>query len=83
MIEDEIITGQEFSPTGLTTVQDLCGHEGFKILVIGANTERVFGSFKIVTPVVEVFDNGEHFMIMDIVIAFHRDTLSGLKCDEM
>ena len=49
--------------------------------MIGTDVDGMFGTFEIVTPVFEAFDNGEHFTIMDIVIAFCGDTLSGPKCD--
>ena len=42
MIEDKIVTRQEFSPAGLTAVQDFRGHEGFEVLVIGTDVDRVF-----------------------------------------
>ena len=77
MIEDKVITGQEFGPAGLKVVQDFRRHEGFEILVIGTNVDRMFGTFKIMTPVLEAFDNGEHFAIVDIIVAFRRGTLPG------
>ena len=79
VVEDKIVTGQKFSPTGLTTVQDFRRHEDFQVLVIGANVDRILRSFEVVTSVLEAFDNGEHFSIMDIIVAFCRDALSGPK----
>ena len=37
--------------------------------MIEANVNRVFGSFEVVTPSFEAFDNGEHFTVMDIIVA--------------
>ena len=68
---------------GLTTVQDFRRHEDFKILVIGANADRILRSFEIVSPVLEAFDNGEHFAVVDVIVAFRRDALSGPKGNRM
>ena len=68
---------------GLTMVQDFRGHEDFEVLMIGANSDRILRSFEVVTPVLEAFDNGEHFSIVDIVIASRRDALSGPKGNRM
>ena len=83
VIEDEIVAGQKFSPTGLTMVQDFDRHEDFQVLVIRANSDRILRSFEVVTPVLEAFDNGEHFSVMDIVIAFLRNALSEPKCNRI
>ena len=45
--------------------------------------DRMEGSFKIVAPVLEAFDNGEHFTIVDIVIAFCGKTLPRPERDGM
>jgi hypothetical protein len=43
--EDKIITGEEFGPTGLLSVEDFGGHNDFEVLGIGFNLDRVFGAF--------------------------------------
>ena len=81
-MEDEIITGQEFSSMSLMMVQDFYRYKDFYIFVIGANSDKILRSFEIVSLVLEAFDNGKHFMIMDIIVAFHRDALLGPKCNK-
>ena len=83
VIEDKVITRQNLGPAGLTAIQNLRGHERFEVFVIGANVDRMQGSFKVVAPVFEAFYNGEHFAIVDVVIAFRRDALPGPKCDRV
>ena len=51
--------------------------------MIGVNVDRILRSFEIVMPVLEAFNNGKHFAVMDIIIAFRRDTLSGPKGDRI
>ena len=63
--------------------QDFHTYEDFEILVIGANVDGILKSLEIVSPVLEAFDNSKHFSIIDIIVAFCRDTLSGPKCNRM
>ena len=45
--------------------------------------DRMQGSFEIVAPMFEAFDNGEHFAVVDIVIAFCGNTLPRPEGDGM
>ena len=38
-------------------------------------------SFEVMAPVLEALDNGEHFPVVDIVIAFCWNTLPRPECD--
>ena len=51
--------------------------------MIGADLNRMVGSFEVVAPVLKAFDNGEHFPIVDIVVAFCRDALPRPEGDRM
>jgi hypothetical protein len=77
MDEDKVVGGKEFSPPGLPAVEDLGGHEGFKILVIREDLNRVASPFEVVPPVPHAFDDGEHFPVGDIVVAFCRGAFAG------
>ena len=61
---------------GLTTVENLRGHESFEVLLIRGNVDRMHRSFEVVTPMFEAFDNGEHFVVTDIMIAFRGNALA-------
>ena len=38
------------------------------------------GAFEIVAPVLHGFDNGQHFSIMNVIVAFGRKTFPRPKC---
>src|SRR5438045_8565525 len=70
VVQNEVIARQDFSPSGLTAVKNLVCHKPFEILVVEANMDGVFRSFKVVTPVFYTLDDSKHFAVMDVVIAF-------------
>jgi hypothetical protein len=53
-------------------------HEDFEVFV---NLDRVSRTFKIMTPVLHTIDKGEYFSVMDIIIIFSWNVLSGPEGD--
>jgi len=43
----------------------------------------MLGSFEIVAPMFHGFDNGEHFMVMNVIVEFGRDTFSRIESDRV
>jgi len=60
----------------LATIEELGGHEELKVFVIGSYPDRMLRSFKIVTPMLHGFDNGEHFAVVSVVVAFGGSTFA-------
>ena len=76
MNEDKVITGEDFSPTGLTTIEYFDYHEDFEVFMIYENLDRISGIFEIMISVFHRIDNGKYFSIMDIVVIFSWNALS-------
>jgi hypothetical protein len=66
----EVVPGKQFCPARFATIKDLSAHEDFEVLVIGEDSDSVFGAFTIVAPMAESEDDSKHFTIVNIVIAF-------------
>jgi hypothetical protein len=75
--EDEVVGSEKFSLLGLPAVEDFGGHEGFEVLVVGKDLEGMSGSFKVVAPVLHTLDDGKHFPVGNIVVAFCREAFCG------
>ena len=60
VVQNEVIARQDFGPLGLTAVKNLGCHKPFEILVVGANMDGVFRSFKVVMPVFHTLDDSKH-----------------------
>ena len=55
----------------MTTVELLCLCEILQILVIGENLDGVFRSFQVMAPCLERTNDGQEFLVLDVVIPFH------------
>src|SRR5205814_518762 len=62
-------------------IENLGGHEGFEVMVVSADLDRVFGSFEVMTPVFHGFDNCEHFAIVNVVVTLSRYALARPESD--
>jgi hypothetical protein len=51
--------------------------------MIYENLDRVLRTFEIMTPVLHTIDNGEYFSVMDIIIIFSWNALSGPEGDRV
>jgi hypothetical protein len=56
----------------LVTVEDFGAHEDFEVFMIGEDHDSVFGAFTVVAPVTESNNNGKHFAVVNVVVAFSR-----------
>ena len=50
--------------------EELYGGKVLKILVVGNDIDWNIGTFEIISPDMESFENGEKFFVMDIVVQF-------------
>jgi hypothetical protein len=70
--KDEVVSREQFCPARLTRVEDFGAHEDFKVFMIGEDRDGVFGAFTVVMPVTESENNGKHFVVVNVVVAFGR-----------
>jgi hypothetical protein len=56
----------------LASVELLSSSKIFKILVVGPDLYRVESSFKVMSPLFEPSDDGEHLSVMDLVISLYQ-----------
>src|SRR5262245_24709955 len=83
MAQNKIISHEEFCPTSLSSVKNRRGHDDFQILLIRQDLDREFGALKIMAPVLHGLDNGKHLEVMNVIIAFGRETFPGPERDRM
>jgi len=71
----KIKASKYFSPSGLSTSEFLCGHEIFKVSVVGVDNgvESVRVAFQVVSPFLERRNNQEQLLVKYCVIAFSLD----------
>jgi hypothetical protein len=67
----EVVTGQEFGPTGLSVVKHLCCHKVLQISVIRQDSDQRLSSFKFGTPFFKVTDDSKQFFIVNLVITLN------------
>ena len=66
--DKQIEAAKIFGPAGLTTGEDFCSGEVFKVLVISYNINWRSRAFKEVSPDTESVENGQKFFIVSDVI---------------
>ena len=54
------------------TVEFLSHHEVLQVLVVHPDLYQVPGSFQEMPPLFQYTDDSEHFLVMDLIIPFHR-----------
>ena len=80
-IEDIFVRVEDEGPADLSTGEDLGGVEVLEVLVIAVDLDRMWGALEVVSPDLEAIDDGEEFLIVDIVVAFGWDHLAGVESD--
>jgi hypothetical protein len=70
--KDEVVSGEQFRPARLATVEDFGTHEDFEVFVVREDRNGVFGAFAVMAPMTESEDNSKHFTIVNVVVAFSR-----------
>ena len=83
MSEAELESGEVEGPAGVAAAEVLCGAPIFEIGVVGDDFEGLGKSFEEVAPVFEGFDDGEHFSVVDLVVAFGGLHGGGAESDWM
>jgi len=68
MMDGKRKVGEEFSPMGLMIGKFGCMMENFEILMIREDFGLMGTTFKVVSPFMKSFDNGEKFSIINVVI---------------
>src|ERR1700753_479541 len=68
MVEYNVKPGEVERPPGLPPVEMLGLPEVLQILVVGPDLHRMLRSLKEVPPLLECSDNGEHLLVVDLVV---------------
>jgi len=55
-----------------TTVEFLSRHEVLQVLVVHPDLYQVPGSFQEMPPLFQYTDDSKYFLVMDLIIPFHR-----------
>jgi hypothetical protein len=63
----------------LTTIEDVKGHEVFKVFVIADNGNGLSSAHQPWSHIAEGVDNGEELLIVDVVVDFGWGKLVGIK----
>ena len=64
--------GETFSPSSLSTIEDLGRHEVLERFVISDDVERFSKGKEERSPFNTGEDDGEHFFVMNVVVSFSR-----------
>jgi hypothetical protein len=83
MCEVEVETAEIKGPLGLTTGKDLSCSPVLKIPMVGDDVKGEGKFFKVVSPVFEGLNDGEHFFVIDLVVSFSVDYRFQVKGNEV
>jgi hypothetical protein len=68
MDEREVIFAELQRPSGLSSIEFLCGGEVFQTFVIGPDLKLQLTALEIVSPLVEGLHDSQHFFVVDVVV---------------
>ena len=68
----EVELRKEFQPTGLPSCQNFGSRKIFKVHVVCDNVNWNWSSFKVMVPRFESFEDGQEFLVVNIVVQFWR-----------
>ena len=71
MVQQQVEVGQVQGPLSLTAIELLCHPEVLEVLVVCPNFELVPCALKEVPPLFKGADNGEHLLVMDLIVSLH------------
>ncbi|KAG6892358.1 hypothetical protein C0992_000795 [Termitomyces sp. T32_za158] len=80
VVDGEVVFGENFGPTGLATAELFSCGKVLEVVVVRVDLNTVPGSLEVGTPLLESFDNGKEFLIVDVVVEFgvnHRPGVEG------
>jgi hypothetical protein len=66
--DDKVKLGKVFGPSDLSASKEFRSREVFQILVISDDVNWENGTFKIVSPDLKGFENGQKFLIVNVII---------------
>ena len=80
MVDVKVEGAEEFGPTSLSAVEVSLFEKVLKVFVVGKDLDAMAGAFQVVAPVLEGLDDGEKFLVVDVVVEFgggHRPRMKG------
>ena len=72
VVDVEVERLEELRPSSLATVEVAFFAEVLEVLMVGEHFHTVSGSFQVVTPVLEGVDDGEEFLVVNVVVPLGR-----------
>ena len=79
MVEGEVESGQKERPPSLPPVEFLGSHKIFQVFVICPNLESVLSPFQVVSPLFKGSNDGQHLLVMHIIVSFYFTQAFGQK----
>src|SRR5215471_6857552 len=83
MTEGEVEASQIEGPPGLAMVQFLGRSEVLQVLMVGPNLHRMLGSLQKVSPLLQCTNNGQHLLVMDLVVPLHLTQALRVECNRV
>ncbi|KAG6867966.1 hypothetical protein C0993_008953 [Termitomyces sp. T159_Od127] len=71
VVQQEVKVGQVQRPLGLLTVELLGCPEVLEVLVISPNLKLMLGTLQEVPPFFKELDDGQHLLVVDLVVALY------------
>jgi hypothetical protein len=72
VLQREIEAGDLERPSSLPAIELLRDSKVFKVLVVCQDLNWMAGPFKVVAPSFETSNYGQHFDVVDLIVAFNR-----------
>ena len=72
VVEHEVGSGKVQRPLSLLLVQLLGCTEVLEVLVVHPNLKLVWGTFKVVLPLLQCMDDCQHLLVMDFIVPLNR-----------
>ena len=82
-VNDKVELAEVLGPSSLSAVEELGRCEIFEVLVIGDDVNRRRGTFKVVTPNAESFEDCVEFFVVDVIVELGRIELARMESHRM
>jgi hypothetical protein len=79
----EIVVGEKFGPSGLSSVENLGRGEVLEIPVVRVDSERMCSSLEVSTPFLDGCDDSEHLFVVDLVVELCSSEFAGVERDRV
>ena len=83
MVDVKVEGAEEFGPTSLSAVEVSLFEKVLKVFVVGKDLDAMAGAFQVVAPVLEGLDDGEKFLVVDVIVAFCWRHSAGMEGDRV